>query len=286
MNPATKRLLRAVPGLRAANVARVQLSIRLANQLNHPKHLDVLEEPCPHCGNSDDFEIEYRPYLFSSLKICACTACGLRLLRPMPTAKFYEQYYSAGYFRKVAREEGQADDAFSKDIYRIYRGRADRIASFIRAATSLDGVRVVFEVGAAHGCNLESFSDGMPEVQLYEDELDRRWERELESKSIRNWNSRPQGTEADLVLLSHVLEHFRNPSLELDKLVEILSEGGLVYVEVPNVPDGLSSSLPFKLAHTMYFSPKTLRMVMERSGFSCISLDAGDVISSLWRKGQ
>ena len=284
MNTIVKSLLREIPGLRAANVARVQLSIRLANQLNHPRYLEFSDVSCPHCGSSNDFKIEYRPYLFSPLKICRCVACGLRLLRPMPTAKFYEQYYSGGYFRKVAREERHANDSVSKDTYRSYRVRAERISSFIRTATSLDDVHVVLEVGAAHGCNLELFADGMRDVELYEDELDRRWERELESKSIRNWSSRPEGVKADLILLSHVLEHFRNPSLELDKLAANLSEGGLLYVEVPNVPDEDSMSLPFKLAHTMYFSPKTLRMVMERARFSCISLDAGDVISSLWRK--
>jgi SAM-dependent methyltransferase len=280
-----RQALRAIPGMRKLNQARVQFSIRLGNQLRHPSGLEVSADPCPNCGNQDRFAEEYRPYLYSPIRVCRCLNCGLRFLRPMPTSRFYERYYSEGYFQEVARRESHASDRLSKQTYQLYRARAERIYEFIRSAADLSLVRTVLEIGAAHGCNLERFRDGSPEVRLYEDELDRRWKAELEAKSIVNWRERPPSETADLVLLSHVLEHFRHPTDEVRSISRVMSVNGLLYVEVPHVPSGPAVSMPYKLAHTMYFSPETVRVAVESAGLSCLLMEANDdIIASLWRK--
>lgn len=53
---------------------------------------------------------------------------------------------------------------------------------------------------------------------------------------------------------------------------------------MPNVPTGDQPYLPFKLAHTMYFSPETLTAVANRAGFENIVMRPSDVIVSLWRR--
>ena len=69
-------------------------------------------------------------------------------------------------------------------------------------------------------------------------------------------------------MVVHVLEHFNAPGQALSQIREMLREGGLLYVEVPNF--GLPHALPAKLfhyAHIYNFTVKTLRMLGQSRGF-------------------
>jgi SAM-dependent methyltransferase len=270
--------------LRSLNVARVQTQIRLRNQFDHPKGLEVEEVACPLCGNDHDFETWYRPYLLSPLKIVGCARCRLAFLRPMPTGAFYERYYSTGYFQGVARSRAALEqDERQRRKFVSFEKRAREI--FAMLSPTLEGKRpVMLEVGAAHGLNLGAFSALPGGAELYEDELDRRWAPLLADAGIVNWHRRRAGLLADVLILSHVVEHFRDPVVALRASVEQVKPGGLVYIEVPNVRTGRQPSYPYKLAHTMYFTPATLRLVAEKAGLENVRLDESDVIRSFWRR--
>ena len=99
-----------------------------------------------------------------------------------------------------------------------------------------------------------------------------------------------KGEKFDVITLFHVVEHVPRPQELLATISEYLKEDGVVYIEVPNADAGLlwiadrvfrlcgknwSSRLsplhaPF---HSMGYSPKSLRYLLEKNGFELVYAD-------------
>lgn len=80
----------------------------------------------------------------------------------------------------------------------------------------------------------------------------------------------------DLILMTHVLEHCADPGLALRNVHTLLAEGGGFYCEVPNC-----AALHFRTyaeisemldvpRHVKFFTPQSLRRVMELAGFQIV----------------
>ncbi len=81
----------------------------------------------------------------------------------------------------------------------------------------------------------------------------------------------------DLVILSHVVEHFADVPGDLESVSRLLDRGGLAYVEVPGIlaihrkPQyDFRFSRYLTLAHTYHFSLATLTDAMGRTGFELV----------------
>jgi 2-polyprenyl-3-methyl-5-hydroxy-6-metoxy-1,4-benzoquinol methylase len=87
------------------------------------------------------------------------------------------------------------------------------------------------------------------------------------------------GTPYDIIHLSHVLEHVPEPHTAVAKLDDILSERGVVYVEVPyqwNWAEQLhyfrgrrQEFNAFSMHHRLFFRPRTLTSLFTQHGFAC-----------------
>lgn len=85
----------------------------------------------------------------------------------------------------------------------------------------------------------------------------------------------------DIVILSHVVEHFTEPVSELRKLREVIHSDSRIYVEVPGVKhlspirDWYHGDFQEQLqtAHTYYFTAKSLRNLLRKSGFESVYTD-------------
>lgn len=94
---------------------------------------------------------------------------------------------------------------------------------------------------------------------------------------------------ADVVILSHVVEHLPDLASATRALSEITHEDSIIYIEVPGVID-LENKRGYLynyqiynvLAHTFNFSLKTLTMVMEAGGFSLVHGD--EYVCSIFQK--
>ncbi len=78
----------------------------------------------------------------------------------------------------------------------------------------------------------------------------------------------------DALFFWHVLEHLENPRKALREAHRILQPGGIVLIEVPNLASVQARAFGnrwFHLAfdvHFWHFNPTTLRLLMERGGFT------------------
>jgi len=79
--------------------------------------------------------------------------------------------------------------------------------------------------------------------------------------------------DCDFAIMCHVMEHFINPSLALNKLNRLLKDGGLVYIEVPSFYWAEVRSNPqFCPVHLSYFSVSKLKYLLQQNGFNVIKI--------------
>ena len=90
----------------------------------------------------------------------------------------------------------------------------------------------------------------------------------------------------DVCVLSNVLEHFLDPKGMLSNVQRILKPGGRVWISCPNNKSWLryifgrywiNWHVPF---HIVHFSGKTLRYLLEDSGFAIVRMQ--NITPSLW----
>ena len=75
----------------------------------------------------------------------------------------------------------------------------------------------------------------------------------------------------DVIICSHFLEHAHQPLNILQKARGLLSDGGVLYVEVPNHFNYASFSDALYMAHNNSFTPLSLRNVLQIAGFRTVA---------------
>ena len=129
----------------------------------------------------------------------------------------------------------------------------------------------VFEVGAGIGCTVKCFERrGHPASGIEPNHGFQEFSRDRLRAHVAAGNlfHLPPRRSHDVVLLVHVIEHFRSPREALHHIHRLLRPGGRLYVECPNLgaPFTTRGKL-FHFAHIHNFTPLTLRMMAQRCGF-------------------
>lgn len=182
----------------------------------------------------------------------------------------YEPYFQAG---------GEEQRVFDP-VMGLLRPRSDVIVDRLIKLRVLPEIGKALDVGCGTGVTLRSLSRALPGFRLYGQEINRRHERVL--TSIPNFEVLYSGPIAhlegafDLVTLIHSLEHFPAPSEVMRDLRRILTQRGIVLVQVSDTENN-----PFDLViadHLLHFSPGSLRNMVSTSALT-IGLVARDWVS-------
>lgn len=94
--------------------------------------------------------------------------------------------------------------------------------------------------------------------------------------------SLPDQRRFDVVVMNHVLEHVADPQSLLKAALARLRPGGVLHRAVPNVAawearlSGWNSYEPY---HLLYFTPRTLRSVVEKIGFEVLETNTHESFS-------
>lgn len=188
--------------------------------------------------------------IYRDTHIYRCAKCGLRQVAVDKVdnealTKYYE--YDYRNVAKIAVAQGDAGPLY-------FRARGNALASLIDTKPS-----TIFELGSGYGFNLAAAQQRFPSARLITDEIDKTMAISAERGSL---DTGPY----DVVLLSHVLEHFTNPLELLQKARRAVSPGGVLIIEVPNDVDGIYPLNGPDEPHITFFTEPTLRLAIRSAG--------------------
>lgn len=220
---------------------------------------------CPLCDREPvEFAVDYQGF-----HLCRCPECGLQFQNPRLSFKeLAEKIYTEDYC--PGHEESANDTAYSRQL--------SNFEKLIGKKGS------VLDVGCGNGSFLQFAKDKGWETFG----ADIRLSPETKNLTCPLWEGRLTETDFggatfDVIRFNHVLEHLQNPLVELERCRELLNPGGIVFVGVPNLGGvsprikNLQSRLGLKKKrwrhyaathHLYFFTPATLRLMVERAGFS------------------
>jgi len=236
---------------------------------------------CPLC-RSDRIELYHRD--FRGNRIFRCRDCRVQFLNPVYTDEYLARFYSS------AGATDTAGDEISAGQERTNRIKFRAIKKFLPVAGN------VLDFGCGNGNFIRAaLANGWRAVG-YDVDCDstRRAAKRLGvdvrcgSLGAIDWPA----ASFDLVHAHHVVEHLKFPVADLCRLNRWLKPGGYFYVGVPNI-DALASRLKFRLEklkirrqnigryydsdhHVFYFSPASMRALLERCGFRVCTTMSGN----------
>ena len=212
--------------------------------------------------------------------VLECLSCGLRFAERYPDTIVGDTVtYGPEYFRKAIEsweERAAMFDAMVAEIEGVL-GHRGRLLDIGAAEGGL------LKAAAARGWQVEGTEIADSMVEFVGRELGFTMHLgELEDLAL------PAG-HYDAVVMNHVLEHVRDPVRALRVVKGLLSPGGVLRVEVPNVASlsarikDAQSRLHLRRRpwghystghHYWFFTPRTLRRTLEAAGLGVIELRA------------
>jgi FkbM family methyltransferase len=234
------------------------------------------------CGSAASVPIAARDRFDIPVGFVVCTACGLMRTTPRLAARDLPMFYDTDYH---ALHMGIEAPSPNTALYRP--GQGIEIYEYMRPFLPA-GTLYIAEIGAGTGQVLREFGRAAEaaghEVTLIGCEYARSFVaagREAGTDLLEGGvDALAGGAPPDVFIMSHVLEHFADPTAELQQIWRIARPGTLVYVEVPGLMTlhakteyEFELSQYLTLAHTYHFTLSTLIDAMARAGFRLLTGD-------------
>jgi 2-polyprenyl-3-methyl-5-hydroxy-6-metoxy-1,4-benzoquinol methylase len=221
---------------------------------------------CDLCDHSQFELVSDRDRHGRPLATEVCTRCGLVSHQRIPTEEELARFYATEYRQQYHGEFTPS----SRRVMRAWR-HANRI--YQQIAPWLDSGMQVFEVGAGVGCNVKvfeqygHFSSGIEPNDGFHAYSQEKLRANVAKLYLTDVPAEPA---YDLVLLVHVIEHFRSPRTALEHLYQLVHPGGMLYMETPNLGAVATRDRLFHFAHVHNFTPLSLTMMANRCGFEVV----------------
>jgi 2-polyprenyl-3-methyl-5-hydroxy-6-metoxy-1,4-benzoquinol methylase len=245
---------------------------------------NLVERSCPLCGAKKSTVVSHRMQHWLDLDTVICKKCGFVFTNPIPIEPIYQRFYLEAYGNYYGHISARLSDGFRNQIPDIIAQKL----TWISEVSSLQGRRLL-EVGPGggvfmwwarhHGASVVGIEPTLSSVET------------LQRAGLPcvcgvfEQLSPAQMGQFDLVAMFHVLEHFYDPNLALERSREFLEESGLLIIEVPNILKPFRSLDRYFLryVHPSSFSPITLEALLGKHGFQVVFMNDG---GTDWRHPQ
>jgi len=215
-----------------------------------------------------------RRYTFGPRSVMYCRVCQLGQLAPMPTDEELAALYGSQQYFEGTDRVGYTDyHADAPQFVRTFRNKLQKLLSS-------GPVRDLLEVGCGPGYFLlEARHAGIAGVVGVDrnpwaiDEVRRHG---LEAH-VGSLDVLAADRTFDAVVMLDVLEHITEPVPFLAEIRRRLRPGGRVFIMTPNIRSLLAQVsgqrwVSFKIPeHVFYYSPHSIRLLLERCGFELLS---------------
>lgn len=229
---------------------------------------DIVAVPCPVCGLGKSTLVTFR----QGYSYVRCAICGTVHVTLLPTAEqVVALYQDTAYF------VGNTDFGY-QDYAAIHKAQAPHFHRRLRILSKrFPQHGRLLDVGCADGYFLElAQADGWEVAGL---EISEPMAREASGRLgipvVTSVDELPPG-KYDVITLWEVVEHFTDPIAELRQLAEHIRPGGTLMLSTPNAghwqalrePETWNAYRP--PAHLVLFTAESLKMALEKAGFSPI----------------
>ena len=209
-----------------------------------------------------------------------CLGCGLIRLTPRWNEARYRQFYETEY-RVLYNASASSKATYARDVA-ANRATVDR-ATWIRRAAERNGAPArprLVEIGAGGGWNLAQLPESWARVGYDVDQEYLGIGRAAFRADLRPGfvdEALNEIESADIVLLSHVVEHLSCPSQILKTIARRLRQGTLLLIEVPGIFSIHRKNLDVRSylqnAHTFTYCAPTLQNLCLEAGLEVLDLD-------------
>jgi SAM-dependent methyltransferase len=234
------------------------------------------------CGSREAVGLLTRDRYGIATGLVICESCALARTSPRLATEHLPSFYENEYH---GLHQGVREPSPETALYMT--GQGEQIATFLGELLPPGAIRVA-DIGCGTGQVLREFVAAMGDREV------RAAGCEYSSAFARvgrgaGSDIRQGGPETlvelapfNIVLLSHVVEHFPNPVAEMEAIRRLGDDGTLFYVEVPGILTldtkaqyAYRLDQYFTLAHTYHFTLGTLEATMSRAGFKLVRGDEG-----------
>jgi SAM-dependent methyltransferase len=209
-----------------------------------------------------------------------CLGCGLVRLTPRWRESRYRAFYQSEY-RPLYNPSSGSRSSYAEEVAANPATR-ERAAWIVQAAHQYGHQQVprVVEIGAGAGWNLVRLPSRWRRIGYDVDEEYLEIGRESFGLDMRYGfvdEALPEIAQADLVILSHVVEHFSQPATVLEQIGRPLRPAALLLLEVPGIfrihRTNLDVRSYLQNAHTFTYCAATLSDECRRAGLLVLSVD-------------
>ena len=239
--------------------------------------IDILIDwQCPICMSRKYKKVE-RHYakskIFVNTKLVTCNNCLAKSVHPMPSEKDLVK------FNKYYWKDVQSDSQDARDFHYI---QALFRIKYLKKHLTCFGNMKILDVGAGHAYIYDILKSDNKTINYSVIECDTIMQDELRNKGIKrvyaNWESIDE-SDYDIIILSHIVEHFREPTKYLKDLKRLLKKDGYMLVEVPNQDDIFKAYLG---AHLIVFNKFSLKKLFGELDMNILDIvTAGENIENL-----
>jgi 2-polyprenyl-3-methyl-5-hydroxy-6-metoxy-1,4-benzoquinol methylase len=224
---------------------------------------------CDFCGGNS-----FSPLWESSrhgvpLKTVLCEQCGLCMTNPRMTETANEEFYKRCYHKFHKRPTSVTlDSAYVEKSRRMAARRLSLLTRFLPKTIEHE----VFEVGVGAGQFQLAVKEGtswrVSGIDPGDEQVRLCTEQGLDVQQGFVETTPFQEGRFTALAAFHVLEHLRSPGAFIKRANELLQEGGIIYLEVPNLlrPAGYTYNAFFQLPHMYNFTLTTLRNYLSYVG--------------------
>jgi SAM-dependent methyltransferase len=209
-----------------------------------------------------------------------CEVCGLVRLSPRWREDRYVRFYATEY-RSLYNPSTLPTLEYARALAAApaTRERVEWVATAWRRRSGKGSARIV-EIGAGGGWNLAGLPRDWERIGYDLDDAYLAVGREAFRLDMRRGlapDALPELANADIILLSHVVEHLADPSDTLRAIGKAMRSDALALIEVPGIfrihRTNLDPRSYLQNAHTFTFCAATLRDACERAGLEVLEVD-------------
>ena len=189
---------------------------------------------CQIC-NSDNFvNLSEKDRYGLKMSVIICKKCGLVQTNPRMDESSYQKFYKNEYRNIYESGKNAVEKEFQKEV-----NRGNEIFKFIVENTQIElHDKFIVEIGTGAGGILKKFqSEGnrILGVDFGQDYIEYGLRHNLNLKVGSVEIVEEEKEKADIIILSHVVEHFLEPIVTLSRIKKLLKDDGIVYIEVPGI---------------------------------------------------